>query len=131
MAERFGQGATLLGNFINAADGRKGFVQQVEVVDGTGGGTAQASTATVTSVASAAVSTTLLAANTARRGATITNTDANALLVNLAGGVASASAYSVRIAQNDSYQVPFGYTGAITGIWELDGAGVALITQFT
>lgn len=88
------------------------------------------STATVTSVDSATSSTTLLAANPLRRGATITNTDAHPLLVHLGGGTASATAYSVRLAQDDYYEVPYGYTGAITGIWTTDGTGAALVTEF-
>lgn len=90
-----------------------------------------ASTGTVTSVASAATSTTLLAANAARKGATIYNTDANAVKILLAAGTASATNFSVSIAANGYYEVPFGYTGIITGIWDVDGAGAALITQFT
>lgn len=90
-----------------------------------------ATAATVTSVDSATTSTSLLAANADRKGATILNTDTNALYVDLSGGTASATAYSVNLAQNASYDVPYGYTGAITGIWAGDGTGAALITEFS
>lgn len=87
--------------------------------------------AAITSVDSGATSVTLLAANANRKGATITNTDANALYINMAGGTASATAYSVALALGGTYSVPSGYTGAITGIWALDGTGTALVTEYT
>lgn len=88
-------------------------------------------TATRSTVASGTSSATILAANAARKGATILNSDANALLLDLSGGTASASRYQKRLAQYDSYEVPSGYTGAITGIWEADGAGQADVVEFT
>lgn len=87
---------------------------------------------TFSSVASAAASTSLLAANARRKGATIFNTDANALCVRLDGGTATTTTgFNVRLTQNQYYEVPFGYTGAITGIWEADGAGAANLAEFT
>lgn len=88
-------------------------------------------TATVTSVASAATSTTILAANTARYGASIANDDANALYLLLGGGTASTSNYTVKLFTDDYFQVPFGFTGAITGIWAADGSGSARVTEYT
>lgn len=88
-------------------------------------------TATITSVNSGTSSVTLLAANTARYGATITNTDANPLLVCMSGGTASATNYSVKLSTDAYFEVPYGYTGLITGIWTGDGAGVALVTEYT
>lgn len=83
-------------------------------------------------VASAAVSTTILAANSKRKGATIFNTDANALCLDLTGGTATTTTrFHARLAQNTYYEVPFGYTGLITGIWEADGAGAANVCEFT
>lgn len=88
-------------------------------------------TATVTSVSSAATSTSILAANTARYGGSITNTDANALYLLLGGGTASATNYSVKLFTDDYFEIPFGFTGAITGIWAADGSGAALVTEYT
>lgn len=86
---------------------------------------------THSSVASAAASTTILAANPRRKGATIFNTDANALCLDLSGGTATATTrFHVRLTQNQYYEVPFGYTGLITGIWEADGAGAANVAEF-
>lgn len=131
MADRFSERDTLLGTRVNADDGRPGYIQQVQTVDSSGADTsAPASSSTLTSVASAAASTQLLAANTARKGAIITNTDANALFIDLSGGTASSTSYSVQLATDGTYEVPYGYTGAITGIWAVDGTGAALVTEF-
>lgn len=88
-------------------------------------------TATVSSVNSAASSTTILASNTARYGGSVTNTDANALYLLLGGGTASATNYSVKLFTDDYFEIPYGFTGAITGIWAADGSGVALVTEYT
>lgn len=88
-------------------------------------------TGTKTSVNSGASSVTILASNANRKGATITNTDANTLYLDLSGGTASSTSFSVPLAAGGYYGVPFGYTGAITGIWAADGSGAALVTEFT
>jgi hypothetical protein len=86
---------------------------------------------TLSSVASAASSTTILAANGKRKGACIFNTDANALCLRLDGGTATTTTgFNVRLTQNQYFEVPFGYTGLITGIWEADGAGAANVCEF-
>ncbi len=84
-----------------------------------------------TQVASAAASTAILAANGNRVGAVISNSDANTLFLRLDGGTATTANYSVAVAANANYSVPFGYTGAITGIWGADGSGNANVTEFT
>lgn len=86
---------------------------------------------TFTSVPSGIASVTILAANSARKGATIANTDANALLLDLTGGTASATRYSYSLATGGVLEVPFGYSGAITGVWAADGTGAALVTEFS
>ena len=92
---------------------------------------ATSSFGTLSSVASAATSTTILAANARRKGATIFNTDANALCLRLDGGVATTTTgFNVRLVQNAYFEIPFGYTGLITGIWETDGAGAANVCEF-
>lgn len=101
------------------------------VVSATSGGAGGAATGTVTSVSSSAASSAILAANTARKGATITNTDANTLRVLLSAGTASATNYTVPIASGGYYEVPYGYTGQIVGIWDADGTGAALVTELT
>lgn len=86
--------------------------------------------ATVTSVNSAATSTSIIAANRYRSGVTVTNTDANTLYLLVGGGTASATNYSVPIAAGAHWEAPYGFTGAITGIWSGDGAGAALVTEY-
>lgn len=88
-------------------------------------------TATRTTVNSGIASAPILAANPARKGATIYNSDANALLLDLSGGAAAATRCQVRLPQYSSYELGSGYTGAITGIWEADGFGIADVVEFT
>lgn len=90
----------------------------------------KSSTGTKSAVASGITSVTILASNANRKGATVTNTDANALYLDLSGGTASSTSFSVAVATNGYYEIPFGFTGLITGIWAADGAGSALVTEF-
>lgn len=90
--------------------------------------------AAVTSVAYVATtSTTLIAANAARRGLTIfNNSTVSGLYINLAGGTASATTgASQKIAVGGYYEVPAPCTTtAVTGFWETGGTGSANITEF-
>lgn len=89
-------------------------------------------TATLTSVGDSATSVTLLAANGRRRGASIVNASTATLYVNLSGGTATATtAHSVQLTTGAYFEVPFGYTGAITGIWASDAGGSANMTEYT
>jgi len=87
------------------------------------------STATLTNVAGSASSVTLLASNANRLGATIVN-DSTAILYVKFGTTASSTSYTVRMTLNAYYEVPFGYTGRIDGIWTV-AAGNARITELT
>lgn len=92
---------------------------------------ARSSTATTTLVADTAVSTQLLAANTARLGASVTN-DSSALLYLKLGTTASATDYSAPLMKNGYFETPYGYTGRIDGIWASDpNDGAARITELT
>ncbi len=88
-----------------------------------------APTTAITSVAGSATSVTLLALNTARRGATIYN-DSTALLYLKLGATASTSSFTVKIVADGYYEVPFGYSGVIDGIWA-SATGNARITEVT
>jgi hypothetical protein len=89
------------------------------------------STGTHSSVNSGTSSVTILAANANRKGARIYNTDANALYLDLSGGTAvAASRAQVKLLTDEGFDVPFGLTGAITGIWAADGSGVASVVEF-
>lgn len=88
-------------------------------------------TGTSTQVASQATAITILAANTARYGATVYNDDANALYLLLGTGTVSATVYTVLIPSGSYYEVPYGFTGILTGLWAADGAGSARVTELT
>ncbi len=97
-------------------------------------------TPTHSSVGDAASSTTILAENAARRGATITNASTALLYLLLNGQTANTlTAHDIRLAQGASYDLPrFDtngktecYTGAITGIWASDAGGSANVVEWT
>lgn len=88
------------------------------------------SSATVTpsEVDASIASVELLAANTNRKGATIWNNSAAQLHLEL-GAIASQTAFTARLEPNGYYEVPFGYTGEIAGIWTAAN-GKAHIREF-
>lgn len=99
---------------------------------GTGSGVdlGPVSAATLSAVASAATSAQLLAANAARKGVLLCNTDANAVLLKY-GTTASATSFTVRVPGGNGQwemQQPI-YTGRIDAIWEADGTGSAYVTE--
>lgn len=98
-------------------------VNTIRVVD------AGAANAAVTSVTAATAATALKAANTSRLGLTIFNNSASVLYVKL-GTTASATDFSIKMAANSYYEVPFGYNGAVTGIW-VTADGAALVTEIS
>ncbi len=81
---------------------------------------------TQSSVAGSATSVSLLASSATRLGATIYNDSSAALYLKL-GSTASTTSFTVKLLQDDYYEVPFGYTGAIDGIWA-SATGNARIT---
>jgi hypothetical protein len=106
------------------ANGDASFVEQAVPVK------QKAGTSAVTSVGDSGTSVQLLAANAARLGATIYNDSAEILCLKL-GTTASTTSFTHKLYSDDYYEVPFGYTGAIEGIWAADGAGAARITELT
>lgn len=88
------------------------------------------SSAAVTQVADSASVQTLLAANDNRTGASIQNNSSEALYVKL-GSTATASDFTIKLFQDDYFEVPYGYTGIITGIWANNSSGQAQVTEFT
>jgi hypothetical protein len=83
--------------------------------------------ATCTNVAAAVADTTLLAANNGRDGATIHNDSASVCYVKLGTG-ASSTSFTVRLAPQGYYEVPFGYRGQINGYWAV-AIGNARVTE--
>lgn len=78
--------------------------------------TKQSSTGSSASVASSTSSVMLLAANTARLGATVYNDSASVLYLKL-GTTASSSSFTVKMGSMTYFETPFGYTGRIDGAW--------------
>jgi len=79
--------------------------------------TQTSSTATPSTVASSANSQTLLAANANRKGLTIWNDSTGNLFIDFHDAV-STTEYAVKISAGGYYEMPFGYTGIISGIWD-------------
>lgn len=98
------------------------------------GGTMTASRpkiATRTAVVSSATEVSLLALSTARYGATVFNDCDKTLYLALGTVAASTSSYTCQIPAGGYYEVPFGFCGAIRGIWAAGPTGNAVITELT
>ena len=90
-----------------------------------------ASTCTVSQVTAVTSSTSIKAANTSRKGISVQN-DSDRVMFLLAGsGTASSSNYTVMMYPDDYWEAPYGYTGALTGIWESGVTGVAAVAEYT
>ncbi len=85
-------------------------------------------TGTTTSVATSTANATLLAANTGRLGAIITNDSTHIMYVKC-GATASSTSFSKQLGAGEDWTIPFGYTGIIDGILNA-GTGNARITEF-
>jgi hypothetical protein len=109
---------------------------RVTLVDSAGAALAPGSTSSTsstgatTSVAASASAVTLKAANADRRGLTVYNDSTDTLYVLLGAGTVSATVFTVQMATETYYEVPFGFTGIVTGIWSGTN-GAARITEVT
>lgn len=99
-------------------------------VSGAGGST----TGTTSQVASSGSAVTVLAANALRKGATIVNDSTAILYLILSSTTPTTSVYTVALAAKGTvgayYEVPYGYTGIIKGIWA-SANGNAVVTELT
>lgn len=83
----------------------------------------------ITRVAISATAVTLKASNVDRKRLTIANDGNKDLYVKL-GASATLTDYTVMLDRKGGYyELPFNYTGAITGIWSAAGTGGAQITE--
>ena len=90
----------------------------------------RSATPTRTSVASTTTpGTTILAANANRLGAMIYNNSNQTLFLAFGSG-ATTTDFSVSMTKESVTEVPFNYTGVITGVWS-SANGSARITEFT
>ena len=86
-------------------------------------------TGTHSNVAGSASSVTVLASNANRLGATIYNDSTATLYLKLAA-TATTTSYTVKMFPEDFYEVEYGYTGIIDGIWD-SATGAARVVEFT
>lgn len=86
-------------------------------------------TATRTSPTVTNVVSTVLASNASRKGATFFNDSSSNVFLAL-GTAATTSDFTARLQANDYYEVPFGYTGAITAI-KSSGSTSLRVTELT
>lgn len=86
------------------------------------------SSAITTSVAAATTATTILLPNVERKGATIFNASNKVLYLLLGSGTVSETNYNVIMAANGYFEIPFGFTGQISGIWS-GASGSALVGE--
>ena len=92
--------------------------------------TPSASTASaVTQVAGSLVVVTLKAANAARKGLTLYNEGNQPWYVKL-GAAATLTSFTVKILRDGYYEVPFGYTGIVTGIQAVSSSSL-YVTELT
>lgn len=86
-------------------------------------------TATPTTVVASASNVSLLAANSNRKGATIWNNSTATLFVEL-GSPAGSATYTAKLLPDGYFEIPFGYTGPISGIWSAVN-GNAMVRELT
>jgi hypothetical protein len=124
------------GDVLNAKHPATANRQAVDAVSGVAAGAGNAGTSAVTrTVVAAGASVTLKVANANRIGLAVYNNAITNLFLKL-GAVASITAgvesFTTRLLPNAYYEVPFGYTGIVEGIWDAaDANGEALVTELT
>src|SRR3990167_1490911 len=88
-----------------------------------------APTGTVTSIVTAASTTNLLASNSGRRGATVSNYSGTSVLVKL-GLMRNSNDHTVIMNNTDYYEVPFNYSGVVQ-YFSSSVAGFIKVTEIT
>ncbi|MCC5641097.1 hypothetical protein LC593_35810 [Nostoc sp. CHAB 5844] len=91
--------------------------------------TPTSSTSTPTTVAASVTSQTIAAINSNRKGLTIWNDSTATLYIDF-DSAASATDFAVKISAGGYYEMPFDYTGVISGIWSAAN-GSALVREFS
>ncbi|MBD2303764.1 MULTISPECIES: hypothetical protein [Nostocales] len=91
--------------------------------------TPTSSTSTPSSVSASTTSISLLASNSSRKGGTIWNRSTARLYIEF-GVTASTSAFTAMLEADGYYEIPFSYTGTISGIWAAAN-GNALVRELT
>jgi hypothetical protein len=97
---------------------------------------ARCATSTPAQIDAVPSTATLFASNTARRGASVFNNATSDLYLHLGSG-ASTETFTLKIAAGGYYEVPFWWTGIVTGIWPSAASGTgtadgeAQVNEFT
>lgn len=87
-------------------------------------------TGTQSNVAGSATDVTILAANTSRLGFSVYNDSAAILYLLLSNATSSATVFTIKMDPNGYAEFPFGYTGAVKGLWA-SATGSARVTEYT
>ena len=87
-------------------------------------------TNTTATIAASLTNVQLLASNTIRLGATIFNDSSSGILFVKLGTTASSTDFTIKLYPSSYYEVPFGYTGEVDGIWTSTG-GNARVGELT
>jgi hypothetical protein len=94
-----------------------------------------ANVGTISSVNDAASSTTILAANANRTGASFFNDSTEICYLALSNTTASATAFTVKMDPGGYFELPVcqsgPYTGVVVGIWASNGSGAMRVTEYT
>ena len=114
----------LAGQAINLGAGTTG-TGTLRVVE------ASSSTGTQDNPSLSTTSATVLAANTARRGATVFNGSTSIVYLRLSATAASTTTYTIKLNPDDYYEVPSYYNGAITGILNTGSTTLVQVTEIT
>lgn len=93
-------------------------------------GDAAPATGASSSVSGSTSPQTLSAADPDRVGCTVHNDSTAVLYVLLGAGTVSGTVYTARLVENAYYEVPYGFTGAVTGVWA-SATGAARVTEIT
>ncbi len=126
MADIVQSGAGFAVKFHDNGDGT--YSSTTYVTGGAGG--VSSSTSNQSSVASSTGAVDLLADNTGRKGATIFNDSTAILYILLGTATPTSSIYSLQVASNGYYELPFGYLGRVRGLWASQN-GNARITELS
>jgi hypothetical protein len=102
-----------------------------QTVTVTGSFLTQSRTGNVSAVAATTGAVSFLANNTARIGAAVFNNGAGTIYALLGTGTVNTTGlFTVQLIPNAYYEVPFGFLGPVSGIWNTAN-GTAQITEFT
>lgn len=126
---QYASGSVTFGNplFIAGSDGT---TLHPILTDGSGRivTTQKAASSSITPISASASNTQLLAANASRLGASIYNGADQTMYVAL-GNTLTTESYSVKVAVDQYYEVPFGYTGVLYAVWDSGPEGYAQVTE--